>query len=184
MKEIPMTKPVLAAAMAIAMLAPAVAQTSTSDPAPATPPAASSPTSTAPATPAAPPVPSAAPAPGTTTGSTTATSPLGTATRMLTVDALGDMDLVGTDGKEIGAIEGVVENNADKKQFVLVERGGFLGFGAKEIAIPVENLAMQGEKVSLRNMDVAQLDGMTEFGNDNNAYRELDDTQQINLTQQ
>jgi hypothetical protein len=41
-----------------------------------------------------------------------------------------------------------------------------------------------GEKVTLRNMDVAQLDGMTEFTNDNNAFRELDDTQQINLTQQ
>jgi PRC-barrel domain len=182
MKEIPMTKPVfgLAAAMSIAMIAPAVAQTSTSDPAPATPPAASSPTTTAPATPAAPP----APAPGTTTGSTTATSPLGTATRMLTVDTLGDMELVGADGKEIGAIEGVVENNADKKQFVLVERGGFLGFGAKEIAVPVENLAVQGEKVTLRNMDAAQLDGMTEFSNDNNAYRELDDAQQVSLSQQ
>jgi hypothetical protein len=48
----------------------------------------------------------------------------------------------------------------------------------------VENLAVQGEKVTLRNMDVAQLDGTAEFSNDNNAYRELDDTQQINLTQQ
>lgn len=174
-----MTKPALglAAAMAIALLAPAVAQTSTSDPAPATPPAASSPTTTAPA---APPTP----APGTTIGSTTATSPLGTATRMLTVDALGDMELVGADGKEIGDIGGVVENNADKKQFVLVERGGFLGFGAKEIAVPVENLAVQGGKVTLRSMDVAQLHGITEFSNDNNAYRELEDTQQINLTQQ
>jgi hypothetical protein len=103
---------------------------------------------------------------------------------MLTVDALGDMDLVGADGKEIGDIEGVVENNADKKQFVLVERGGFLGFGAKGIAIPVENVAVQGEKVTLRNMDVTQLDGMAEFTNGNNAFRELDDIQQLNLRQQ
>lgn len=94
------------------------------------------------------------------------------------------MDLVGADGKEIGDIEGVVENNADKKQFVLVERGGFLGLGAKKIAIPVENVAVQGEKATLRNMDVAQFDGMAEFGNDNNAFRELDDNQQVNLTQQ
>lgn len=157
-----MTRPALglATALTIAMLAPAVAQTSTSDLAPATGPAA----------PAA--------------GLTTATSTLGTATRMATVDALEDMDLVGADGKEIGDIEGVVENNADKKQFVLVERGGFLGFGAKEIAIPVENVAVQGEKATRRNMDVAQLDGMTEFTNDNNALRERDDTQQINLSQQ
>jgi sporulation protein YlmC with PRC-barrel domain len=178
-----MTHPALAfaAAMTIALLAPAAAQTPTPDPAPA-PPAASSPTITTP-TPSA--APSSAPAAvDTTTGSTTGTSAQSTATRMLTVNALEDMDLVGADGKEIGDIEGVVENNADKKQFVLVERGGFLGFGAKEIAIPVENLAVQGEKVILRNMDVAQLDGTAEFSNENNAYRELDDTQQINLTQQ
>jgi hypothetical protein len=99
-------------------------------------------------------------------------------------DLTADDPLVGADGKEIGDIEGVVENNADKKQFVLVERGGFLGFGAKEIAIPVENLAVQGETVTLRNMDVAQLDGTAEFSDDNSAFRELDDTQQINLTQQ
>ena len=94
------------------------------------------------------------------------------------------MEFVGTDGKEIGDIEGVVENNTDKKQFVVIERGGFLGFGAKTITLPVENVAVQGEKVTLRNMDVAQLDGMTEFTNDTNAFRDLDDTQQINLTQQ
>jgi hypothetical protein len=177
-----MTKPAfaLAAVMAIAMLAPAAAQTPLSDPAPM-PPATSAPTATAPTSPAPPP---ASPAPGATTSSTTATATLGSTARVLTVDALEDMDLVGADGKEIGDIEGVVENNADKKQFVLVERGGFLGFGAKEIAIPVENLAVQGEKVTLRNMDVAQLDAITEFTNDNNTFRELDDTQQINLTQQ
>ncbi len=166
----------LAAAMTMAMLAPAAAQTPPSDPAP-TPPATSAPPVTAPTSPAP---PSASPAPGTTTGSTT----LGATGRTLTVDALEDMDLVGADGKEIGDIEGVVENNADKKQFVVIERGGFLGFGAKEIAIPVDNVAVQGEKVILRNMDVAQLDGMAEFTNDNNVFRELDDTQQINLTQQ
>jgi sporulation protein YlmC with PRC-barrel domain len=162
-----MTKPALglAAAMIIVMLAPAAAQTTTSDPAPTSPTTAS-------------------PAPDTVTGSTTPTSTLGSATRMLTVDALEDMDLVGADGQEIGEIEGVVENNSDKKQFVLIERGGFLGFGAKEIAVPLENVAVQGEKITLRNMDVAQLDGMAEFNNEGNAYRELDDIQQINLSQQ
>ena len=48
----------------------------------------------------------------------------------------------------------------------------------------MENVAVQGEKGTLRNIDVAQLDGMTAFTNDNNAFRELDDTQQINLMQQ
>jgi hypothetical protein len=168
------------AAMLMAMLAPAMAQTSSSDAAP-TPPAASSPAATTPASPSTP--SSAAPEAGSTTGSTTATATLGSTAGILTVDALEDMDLVGADGKEIGDIEGVVENNADKKQFVVIERGGFLGFGAKTITLPLENVAVQGEKLTLRNMDVAQLDGMAEFKNDNNAFRDLDDSQQINLTQ-
>ncbi len=150
---------VLPAAMLMAMLVPAMAQTSTPDTAP-TPPA------------------------GSTTGSTTATTTLGATARILTVNALEDMDLVGADGKQIGDIEGVVENNADKKQFVIIERGGFLGFGAKTITVPLENVAVKGERVTLRNMDVAQLDGLAEFKNDNNAFRDLDDTQQINLTQE
>ena len=169
---------ILPAAMLMAMLAPATAQTSSPDTAP-TPPAASSPAATTPASPSAP--PSAVPEAGSTTGSTTT---LGSTARILTVDALEDMDLVGADGKEIGDIEGVVENNADKKQFVVIERGGFLGFGAKAITLPLENVAVQGEKATLRNMDFAQLDGLAEFKNDNNAFRDLDDSQQINLTQQ
>jgi len=171
---------ILPAAMLVAMLAPATAQTSSPETAP-TPPAASSPAAT-PVSPSTP--PSAAPEAGSTTGSTTATTTLGSTARILTVDALEDMDLVGADGKEIGEIEGVVENNSDKKQFVVIERGGFLGFGAKTVTVPLENVTVQGEKVTLRNMDVAQLDGMADFKNDNNAFRDLDDSQQINLTQQ
>jgi len=118
------------------------------------------------------------------TGSTAATTPPAGATHQLAVKALEDMDLVGPDGKKIADVEGVVENNADKKQFVVIERGGFLGIGAKEIAIPIENVAVQSDKVMLRNMDVAQLDGMPEYKNENNAFRELDDAQQVTLARQ
>jgi PRC-barrel domain len=124
--------------------------------------------------------------PGSTTGSNSAavpvTGPTGSVTRQFTVEAVEAMDLLAaTGGDEIGDIEGVFEKNADKKQFVLVERGGFLGFGAKEIAVPLENMAVQNDKLVLRNMDVAQLDAMPEFDNRNNAFRDLDDGQQVNL---
>ncbi|MCB5176896.1 PRC-barrel domain-containing protein [Microvirga lenta] len=149
-----------------------MAQTASPETAPI-PPAAASPAVTTPAS----------PAPGTT-GSTTATTMLGATARILTVDALEDMDLVGADEKGIGDIEGVVENNTDKKQFVVIERGGFLGFGAKTITLPLENLAVQSERVTLHNMDVAQLDGLAEFRNDSNAFRDLDDSHQISVPQQ
>jgi hypothetical protein len=149
-----MLNPVLMAAMTMAMLAAAAAQTSSS-----------------------------APVPGTASGSTTATATVSGTTRILTVDALEAMDLVGADGRKIGAIEGVVENTADNTPFALVRRGGLLGFGAREIAIPLENLAVQSGKVTLRNMDTAQLNGTPEFNNSGNAYRRLDATQQISLAQ-
>ena len=149
-----MLNPVLMAAMTMAMLAPAAAQTSSS-----------------------------APVPGTVTGSTMGTATLSGATRILTVDALEAMDLVGADGKKIGTIDGVVEHKADHKPFVLVRRGGLLGLGTKEIAIPLENLAVQGGKVTLRNMNTTQLDGMPTHNSGGKAYHRLDGTQEISLAQ-
>ena len=140
-----MSNLILASAMMIAMLAPAAAQTSSSGSGPM--------------------------APGAVTGSTTATATLTATTRILTVKALEEMDIVGADGKGIGTIDGVVENEADNKRLALVRRGGLLGLGAKELAIPLDNLAVQGRKVTLRNMDTAQLDAIPEHNNDGNTYR-------------
>jgi sporulation protein YlmC with PRC-barrel domain len=103
--------------------------------------------------------------------------------RPIKVDELKDMDVVGADGKKIAEIERVVESSADKKQFVVIERGGFLGFGATETAIPIENVAVQGDKATLRNVDAAGLDSMPEYKNENNAFRELDNDQQVSVAQ-
>ncbi|KAA2234672.1 PRC-barrel domain-containing protein [Salinarimonas soli] len=119
-----------------------------------------------------------------TTGTVTAGAGAAANLRQMTIDTLTDMDLVGLDGKEIGEIEGVVESANGGARFALVERGGVLGFGAKTIAIPLENLVVQGDRVMLRNMDLAALDAMPTYKNENKAYRELDDEQQINVPQQ
>lgn len=124
---------------------------------------------------------STAPAPGGMTGSTMVEP--GSATRILTVGALQDMELVGADGKQIGDIEDVVEDKTSNQRLVVIGRGGFLGLGAKKIAVPLGNLAIEGEKATLQNMDIAQIERMAEFENENDVYRKLDATQQINLSQ-
>jgi len=45
----------------------------------------------------------------------------------MSVDTLKDKDLMGASSDELGDIDSVVERNADKKQFLVVGRGGFLG---------------------------------------------------------
>ena len=162
-------------------LQPATAQTDAPGQ-PSAVPTISTPTSSNPPPGASQVVPSAT---GTTSASIPAASTPASITRQLTVDALEDMELVASGStEEIGDIEGVVESTADKKHFVLIERGGFLGFGAKQVAIPLENLAAENDRLVVRNMDVAQLDALPEFENANDAFRELDDAQQVTLPTQ
>ncbi|MGA0595183.1 hypothetical protein [Enterovirga sp. CN4-39] len=104
--------------------------------------------------------------------------------RQVTVDALEDMDLLKPDGGKVGDIEAVAESNADKKQVVVVERGGFLGFFAKQVAVPLENVAFRNNKLTLRDLDAARLESMPEFKNENGAYRDLDDAQQVSISVQ
>ncbi len=48
-------------------------------------------------------------------------------------------------------IERVVESTAEKKQFVVIQRGGLLGLGGKEMALPLESIAIQGDKAGLQH---------------------------------
>jgi PRC-barrel domain protein len=125
--------------------------------------------------------PAASPDP---TGANKAPTTLGSPLRQINVDELEGMDVVGAEGKTIAEIGRVVERIADQKQFVVVERGGFLGIGGKETPIPLENILVQGEKATLRNLDAARLDALPEYKDEKNAYRELDDAQQVSIPQQ
>jgi hypothetical protein len=118
------------------------------------------------------------------TGANEAPTMVGSPMRQIKVDELEGMDVLGADGKKIAEIERVVERTADNKQFVVVERGGFLGIGGKETPIPLDNILVQGEKATLRNLDAARLDALPEYKNEKNAYRELDDDQQVSTPQQ
>jgi hypothetical protein len=67
---------------------------------------------------------------------------------------------------------------------VVLQRGGILGFGGKQVAIPLESLAVQNDKILVKNMDEAQIDAMPEFKNENGAFRELDEGQSVTVAQQ
>ena len=54
----------------------------------------------------------------------------------MTVADLTEKDLTGSSNDEVGDIERVVESNADKKQHLVISRGGFLGLFETEVMIP------------------------------------------------
>jgi hypothetical protein len=101
----------------------------------------------------------------------------------MSVSALKDKDLMGANSGELGDIERVVESNADKKQFLIISRGGFLGLFETDVAIPLDNVAVQNEQVIARNLTQEQLKALPKFENDNNAFRELDGDQNVTIAE-
>lgn len=110
-----------------------------------------------------------------------ATAPPAATTRQMTVSALTDKDLEGPNANEVGDIERVVEANADKKQHIVISRGGFLGLFETEVLIPLENVAAQGDRIVLRNMTEDQIKALPAF--DKEGYRDLESSATITLTE-
>ena len=103
--------------------------------------------------------------------------------KQMTVSALTDKDLVGARDNEVGDIERVVESNADKKQHLVISRGGFLGLFETEVLVPLENVAAQGDRIVLRNLTEEQVKALPKYTTDDKAYRELDSSQTVSLSE-
>jgi sporulation protein YlmC with PRC-barrel domain len=104
-------------------------------------------------------------------------------TRQMTVSALTDKDLEGPNANEVGDIERVVEANADKKQHLVISRGGFLGLFETEVLVPLENVAAQGDKIVLRNMPEDQVKTLPKYDKDANTHRELEGNASVTLSE-
>jgi hypothetical protein len=65
----------------------------------------------------------------------------------------------------------------------VISRGGFLGLFESEVLVPLENVAVQGDRIVLRNMTEEQIKTSPKFENDDKAYRELYGTTAISLTE-
>jgi sporulation protein YlmC with PRC-barrel domain len=101
--------------------------------------------------------------------------------KQMTVSALTDKDLVGAKDNEVGDIERVVESNADKKQHLVISRGGFLGLFETEVLVPLDKVAAQGDRIVLRNMTPEQIKTLPAF--DKAGFRELESSATVTLAQ-
>ncbi len=167
------------------LLAASIAQPSLAQTTPgASPPAGATAPTPAPAVPASPPTTSPTPAPSAgTQPSVAVAAPPATPTRQMPISALTEKDLAGANSGELGEIDRVVESNADKKHFLVISHGGFLGFFKTDVAVPLENVAVRGDQVVAQNLTEEQLKALPKFENDNNAYRVLDNNQTLTLTE-
>lgn len=61
----------------------------------------------------------------------------------VSVEDLGDMDIEGADGQDIGEVEEVLMDASGQAVAVSAEVGGFLGIGEKEVVIRLDQLQRQ-----------------------------------------
>lgn len=91
---------------------------------------------------------------------------------------LADMDIYGTDGKKIGEVEKVLADKSNAIKAVTVDVGGFLGMGAREVIIPIDQLQKGQEKDRLQtSMTKAELEKLDEWSDsDRGSARERSGT--------
>ena len=82
-------------------------------------------------------------------------------TREVPVANLMNRDVVTSSGEDLGEVSRVVSNNG--QPYVVVEYGGFLGFGQDEVALPAQRVALRGDKVLLLGLTEEDIDAMPDY---------------------
>lgn len=80
----------------------------------------------------------------------------------VTVDRLEDMDLYASGGEDIGEIDEVLADSTGQPAAVVAEVGGFLGVGDKDVVIELDQLSMEGERLTT-SMTKEQLEGLPDW---------------------
>lgn len=80
----------------------------------------------------------------------------------LAVSRLKDMNLYNANGDMLGDVERVVSGGQGRDSIV-IGKGGFLGLGEKQVAIPLNNVVMRGDRLVTRDLSDEQIKAMPEW---------------------
>ncbi|MCB4821943.1 PRC-barrel domain-containing protein [Roseicella aerolata] len=80
----------------------------------------------------------------------------------LTVDQIDDMDVHAGGGEKIGEIDEVLMNAAGQPVAVTVEAGGFLGIGAREVILTLDQLRLDGQRF-VTSLTRAQVEALPQW---------------------
>ena len=83
--------------------------------------------------------------------------------KVLTKIELVGKTVFGADEEAVGKIDDVVMSKSGTIESVLIDIGGFLGIGARQVAIPVEKLEIQGDAVVATGLTKRQAEEMPEY---------------------
>ncbi|KQP80279.1 PRC-barrel domain-containing protein [Methylobacterium sp. Leaf117] len=82
--------------------------------------------------------------------------------RTLTVSKLRDLNLYNAAGDMLGDVEHVISDGHGHNSIV-IGKGGFLGLGEKQVAIPLDKIVMRGDRLITRQITDEQIKAMPEW---------------------
>jgi sporulation protein YlmC with PRC-barrel domain len=89
----------------------------------------------------------------------------------ITADELIGMDVVDATGENVGSVTDLLLGDNDQVDHAIIDVGGFLGFGAKSVAIPLDELAIaEGDGEVVVNTTRDQLDAMPEWSRSDEGW--------------
>ena len=80
----------------------------------------------------------------------------------MTVEELTGKEVVGPQGDKIGKVEDVVTGGPENRVHAIISVGGVLGVGATQVAVPLDELQLQNDKLSIAESE-EQLKGRPEY---------------------
>ncbi|WP_280139394.1 DUF4142 domain-containing protein [Microvirga massiliensis] len=122
----------------------------------------------------------AAARPADTPAASQTTGALPTA-QALTASRVSGMNLYNTQGNALGDVERVVQGS-DGRQYIVVGAGGFLGIGEKHVAIPVDRVAVRGDRLITQGLTEDQIRALPSFDRNDRSFRQLEGNQPVQVS--
>jgi hypothetical protein len=104
----------------------------------------------------------------------------GAAPEPVAVERLRDMALFNAREEKLGDIDEIYAG-PDNRLFAVVTYGGFLGLGEKRVVVPLEQVAMRGDRLVAESLSDDQIRALPSFGEGDATYKELEDGQTANV---
>jgi hypothetical protein len=97
------------------------------------------------------------------------------------VSRLLDMRVTNAKGDTLGDVEHVLAGGADGKPRVVIGHGGFLGLGEKQVALPLDSMVLDGDRLVMRGLSDDQIRAMPAWDGKGHGYRDLDRDQTLEV---
>jgi sporulation protein YlmC with PRC-barrel domain len=94
---------------------------------------------------------------------------------------LEDMDVYSLRGQKVGEVKRVIRSLGDNRGYVVLEHGGFLGLGEKEVPLPINRMFVMNDRLVVAGMTEAEVNAIPDWDFNTDEYREYRDNETVEI---